>query len=135
MLHPVRFATGSLGCARFRIVWHRDWYGRVMGTLQAFPLGNYPALCRQDDASSLDAVLHSVDPKLTRWVLAFDIRRDGVQVAHDLLKNEPYGSLRRLALKGDVSLVGGSCRTWSILRRFPKPAAPIPVRARTLEAN
>ena len=37
-----------------------------------------------------------------------------------------------MAMAGKVALVGGgpNCRTWSILRWFPKPGGPPPVRGR-----
>ena len=44
-----------------------------------------------------------------------------------------HGYLCQAAIDGRVRLVGGgpNCRTWSILRWFPKPNAPLPVRGRS----
>ena len=49
-----------------------------------------------------------------------------------MLREEQYGRLCRAAMQGKLrALLGGpNCRTWSILRWFPKPGAPQPVRGR-----
>ena len=59
-----------------RLVQRLAWQNH--GDVSDFPPGAIVLLyAGKDDASSLDAVLHSVDPKLIRRVRAFDIRRDG----------------------------------------------------------
>ena len=64
--------------------------------------------------------------------MAFDTRRSPQPLGHDLLADQPYGKLCQAAIEGRVRLVcgGPNCRTWSILRWFPKPNAPLPVRGR-----
>ena len=66
-------------------------------------------------------------------IIEIDNNRPGKEVEHDMLHEEPCGRLCRAAMKGQIrALVGGpNCRTWSILRWFPKPGAPQPVRGRS----
>ena len=81
------------------------------------------------DDASLDAYILKDQPALKDKVLAFDIRRTP---SHDILKGDLYSSLCVGAWRGQIQGVGGgpNCRTWSILRWFPKPGAPKPVRGR-----
>ena len=86
----------------------------------------------KDDATSLDSCIRKLFPDLSTELIALDIRRDGKEVKHDLLRDQPYSDLRHRALEGQLEGVGGgpNCRTWSILRWIPKPGAPPPVRGR-----
>ena len=86
----------------------------------------------KDDPLSLDSCLHAHYPRLSPYVVAFDTRRSPQPLGHDLLTDQPYGKLCQAAIEGRVRLVcgGPNCRTWSILRWFPKPNAPLPVRGR-----
>ena len=87
----------------------------------------------KDDPLSLDSCLHAHYPRLSPHVVAFDTRRSSQPLGHDLLDDQPYGKLCQAAIEGRVRLVcgGPNCRTWSILRWFPKPNAPVPVRGRS----
>ena len=87
----------------------------------------------KDDPLSLDSCLHAHYPRLSPYVVAFDTRRSPQPLGHDLLEGQPYGKLCQAAIEGRVRLVcgGPNCRTWSILRWFPKPNAPAPVRGRS----
>ena len=86
----------------------------------------------KDDPLSLDSCLHGHYLRLSPYVVAFDTRRSPQPLGHDLLEDQPYGKLCQAAIEGRVRLVcgGPNCRTWSILRWFPKPNAPAPVRGR-----
>ena len=86
----------------------------------------------KDDETSLDSCIRHLFPSLTPTIVALDIRRDGKEVEHDLLRDQPYYDLCRRALAGHIVGTGGgpNCRTWSILRWIPKPGAPPPVRGR-----
>ena len=77
----------------------------------------------------LDSILYQMAPALKGHVLAFDIRRES---DHDILQGPLYDQLCTHAWRGDLQGAGGgpNCRTWSILRWFPKPGAPVPVRGR-----
>ena len=81
------------------------------------------------DSKSLDSILNQMAPALQGHVLAFDIRRES---DHDILQGPLYDQLCTHAWRGDLQGAGGgpNCRTWSILRWFPKPGAPVPVRGR-----
>ncbi len=72
-------------------------------------------------------------PRLSPHIVAFDTLRSSQALGQDLLADQPYGHLCQAALDGRVRLVcgGPNCRTWSILRWFPKPNAPLPVRGRS----
>ena len=74
----------------------------------------------KDDAGALDAYLHAYNPA---FIWAVDIRRKGGDLGHDMLGDEPYSTMCSMAMAGKVAFVGGgpNCRTWSILRWFPKP--------------
>ena len=86
----------------------------------------------KDDETSLDSCLRHLFPSMTPTIVALDIRRDGKEVEHDLLRDQPYNDLCRQALAAHLAGTGGgpNCRTWSILRWIPKPGAPPPVRGR-----
>ena len=86
----------------------------------------------KDDAGALDAYLHAYNPAFSEYIWAMDIRRKGGDLGQDMLGEEPYSTMCSMAMAGKVpcALVGGgpNCRTWSILRWFPKPgvqAAPL----------
>ena len=83
----------------------------------------------KDDETSLDSCIRHLFPSMTPTIVALDIRRDGKEVEHDLLRDQPYYDLCRRALDGHIVGTGGgpNCRTWSILRWIPKPGAPPPV--------
>ena len=87
----------------------------------------------RDDPLSLDSCIHAHYPRLSPHIVAFDTLRPPQALGHDLLADQPYGHLCQAAIDGRVRLVGGgpNCRTWSILRWFPKPNAPPPVRGRS----
>ena len=87
----------------------------------------------KDDPGSLDNTLHLMRPSLSPRVLAFDKVREGGDRNQNLLRDEPYNTLCTLAAAGNLrAIVGGpNCRTWSILRWFPKPGRPPPVRGRS----
>ena len=103
-------------------------------THQAIPEDAPPRLVLlytgKDDPGALDNMIHAMAPALSPYVLAYDNRRDGGTADQDLLAPNPYSYLCSLAYHGKVVLVGGgpNCRTWSILRWFPKRGAPVPVR-------
>ena len=86
----------------------------------------------KDDAGALDAYLHAYNPAFSEYIWAVDIRRKGGDLGQDMLGEEPYLTMCSMAMAGKVALVGGgpNCRTWSILRWFPKPGGPPPVRGR-----
>ena len=89
----------------------------------------------KDDPLALDSCLHAHYPRLSPHVVAFDTRRSPQPLGHDLLDDQPYGKLCQAAIEGRVRLVcgGPNRRTWSILRWFSKPNAPVPVRGRSEE--
>ena len=72
------------------------------------------------DSQSLDSMLNQMAPALGGHILAFEMRREP---DHDILNGQLYDQLRTHAWQGDLQGVGGgpNCRTWSILRWFPKP--------------
>ena len=86
----------------------------------------------KDDAGALDACLHAYNPAFSEYIWAVDIRRKGGDLGQDMLGEEPYSTMCSMAMAGKVALVGGgpNCRTWSILRWFPIPGCPPPVRGR-----
>ena len=50
---------------------------------------------------------------------------------HDLLAARPYTDLWAASQGRLRAICGGpNCKTWSILRWYPKPGAPVPVRGR-----
>ena len=63
----------------------------------------------------------------TRLVLEVDWKNGD---EFDMLKDELYEKILRLAIDGHIDGVieGPNCRTRSVLRHFPKPGAPRPVR-------
>ena len=80
---------------------------------------------------ALDAYLHAYNPAFSD-IWAVDIRRKGGDLGQDMLGEEPYSTMCSMTMAGKVALVGGgpNCRTWSILRWFPKPGGPPAVRGR-----
>ena len=86
----------------------------------------------KDDAGSLDACLHAHHAWISPFIRAIDTRRDAGKLGQDMLASEPYNTLCTLAARSLVPIVlgGPNCRTWSILRWFPKPGTPKPVRGR-----
>ena len=89
----------------------------------------------KDDAGSLDACLHAHHAWISPFIRAIDTRRDPGPMGQDMLAPEPYNTLCTMAARGLIPIVTGgpNCRTWSILRWFPKPGAPKPVRGRSEE--
>ena len=83
----------------------------------------------EDDTSSLKSAMNQESQDWSDDILEIDNERPGSTITHDMLLDEPYGKLCRAALAGHLRAV--NCRTWSILRWFPKPGAPQPVRGRT----
>lgn len=85
-----------------------------------------------DDDSSLDNMLIAQHPEMADKVVAFDILRTQSPDPQDIMDDNFYSSLCVHACGPGWTMVGGgpNCRTWSILRWFPKPGAPTPVRAR-----
>ena len=83
-----------------------------------------------DDPTSLHQAMLQESQHWPVQILEIDNKRPGKAVEHDMLGEEPYGRLCRAAIQGKLrALLGGpNCRTWSILRWFPKPGAPQPVR-------
>ena len=69
----------------------------------------------------------------TEYIWAVDIRRKGGDLGQDMLGDEPYSTMCSMAMAGKVAFVGGgpNCRTWSILRWFPKPGGPPVGRGRS----
>ena len=83
-----------------------------------------------DDAYSLKSAMLSLSKTWPMTIVEVDNKRPGKELSDDMLLGEPYGTLCRGALQGHIRVLGGgpNCRTWSILRWFPKPGAPVPVR-------
>ena len=86
-----------------------------------------------DDSYSLKSAMLSISKTWPMSILEVDNKRPHKELSDDMLLGEPYGAFCRGALKGHIRVLGGgpNCRTWSILRRFPKPGAPVPVRDRS----
>ena len=87
----------------------------------------------RNDPLLLDSCIRAHYPRLSPHIVAFDTLRPPQALGQDLLADQPYGYLCQAALDGRVRLVcgGQNCRTWSILRWFPKPNVPLPVRGRS----
>ena len=85
------------------------------------------------DSQSLDSVLLSLQSHLEGHIIALDIRRSE---DHDILRGDLYAQLCVSAWNGYLQGTGGgpNCRTWSILRWFPKPGFPKP-RGRQLQSQ
>eukprot|EP00435_Cladocopium_sp_Y103_P060109 s690_g21.t2 len=85
-----------------------------------------------DDKFSLKSAMLEKSQHWPVDIREIDNKRPGHQEDHDMLRDQPYSDLCHLALQGKIrGLLGGpNCRTWSILRWFPKPNAPVPVRGR-----
>ena len=86
-----------------------------------------------DDSYSLKSAMLSISKTWPMSILEVDNKRPHKELSDDMLLGEPYGAFCRGALKGHIRALGGgpNCRTWSILRWFPKPGAPVPVRDRS----
>ena len=84
------------------------------------------------DGDALDETLAQLQPDLAQKTLAIDIRRKPEAHPNHILDDGFYSTLCCAAVEGRWAFVGGgpNCRTWSILRWFPKPGAPRPVRGR-----
>ena len=89
--------------------------------------------CGPDGADSLPAHLIGLHPHLSERIIPIDIKRKDPSSSQDMLEDTLFSSLCGKALRGGLTFVGGgpNCRTWSILRWFPKPGAPTPVRGRS----
>ena len=87
-----------------------------------------------DDSHSLKIAMLSISKTWPMSILEVDNKRPHKELSDDMLLGEPYGTFCRGALQGHIRVLGGgpNCRTWSILRWFPKPGAPVPVRAGSL---
>ena len=74
-------------------------------------------------------MLLSRQSRLKGHIIALDIKRSEDQ---DILRGDLYSQLCVSAWNGNIQGTGGgpNCRTWSILRWFPKPGFPKPVRGR-----
>ena len=81
------------------------------------------------DGGALDDILIQQQQDLAPRLLAVDILRPPERGPNDILDDVFYSTLCCAAAGGQLSFVGGgpNCRTWSILRWFPKPGAPRPV--------
>ena len=84
------------------------------------------------DGGALDDIITQQQHDLGPRIIAADILRPPETGPNDILDDVFYSTLCRAAVGGKLSFVGGgpNCRTWSILRWFPKPGAPRPVRGR-----
>ena len=82
---------------------------------------------------SLKSAMQSLSKNWPMTIWEIDNKCLEKEVSDDMLLGEPYGTLCRGAIQGHIRLIGGgpNCRTWSILRWFPKPGAPVPVRDRS----
>ena len=103
---------------------------RLRWTPRPVPESSKPTLillyAGKDDAGALDAYLHAYNPAFSEYIWAVDIRRKGGDLGQDMLGDE----LCSMAMAGKVVGGGPNCRTWSILRWFPKPGGPPPARGR-----
>ena len=134
--HLLRFQITSyifLGWMRYPHALQKD----SVGPGKTYQRTHYQALhyllhTGKDDPGALDNMIHALAPALSPHVLAYDNRRDGGDRHQDLLSPEPYSRLCAMAYHGKLVFVGAgpTWRTWSILRWFPKPGAPVPVRGR-----
>ena len=77
----------------------------------------------------MDDILTQQQQDLGRRLIAVDIHEEGL---NDIMEDGFYSTLCCAAADGQLTFVGAghNCRTWSILRWFPKPGAPRPVRGR-----
>ena len=109
---------------------------RLRWTPRPVPESSKPTLillyAGKDDAGALDAYLHAYNPAFSEYIWAVDIRRKGGDLGQDMLGDEPFSTMCSMAMAGKVAFVRGgpNCRTWSILRWFPKPGGPPPMRGR-----
>ena len=84
------------------------------------------------DGGALDDILTQQQHDLGARLIAVDILRPPETGPNDIMDDAFYSTLCCAAAGGQLTFVGGgpNCRTWSILRWFPKPGAPRPVRGR-----
>ena len=84
------------------------------------------------DGGALDDIFTQQQQDLGPRLLAVDILRPPETGPNDIMDDVFYSTLCCAAAEGQLTFVGGgpNCRTWSILRWFPKPGAPRPVRGR-----
>ena len=61
---------------------------------------------RKDDATSLDHCIRQLFPDLSTELIALDIRRDGKEVEHDLLRDQPYSDLSTEPWRGNLTAWG-----------------------------
>ena len=87
----------------------------------------------KQDSSALDSVLATRQHLLEAALVAMDVLRKDATIGQDILLDQPFGELCHACSLGRVRFVGGgpNCRTWSILRWFPRPGFPQPVRGRS----
>ena len=123
-----RCHTEFLGGASPTFPWMQDIPERLRLRLggrrgQCRGLQSRPSSCCTLGRMMRGSYLHAYNQAFSEYIWAVDIRRMG---------EEPYSTMCSMAMAGKVALVGGgpNCRTWSILRWFPKPGGPPPVRSR-----
>ena len=87
----------------------------------------------KQDSSALDSVLATRQRALEATIVAMDVLRKDTAIGQDILQDQPFGELCHACSLGRVRFVGGgpNCRTWSVLRWFPRPGFPQPVRGRS----
>ena len=111
---------------RAKLQWNQD-------TLDMHPGKDILLLyCGPDGEDSLSSHLVGLHPHLAERIIPIDIKRTQSSTSQDMLEDGLFSSLCVKAIRGGLTFVGGgpNCRTWSILRWFPKPGAPTPVRGR-----
>ena len=79
------------------------------------------------DEKSPDSTLAAVHPDLKNHLLPSTF---GESLTMTSLRVSSMINSAPMRGMGKFKEQGGNCRTWSILRWFPKPGAPIPVRGR-----
>ena len=114
---------------RDRLVWDLDtpcWFPEDSDVILIFYAG-------ADDEKSLKKAMFTLSKSWPVEVIEIDNKREGMGEYHNMLLPNPYSSICRAALRSRLKAIlgGPNCRTWSILRWFPKPGAPLPVRGRT----
>ncbi|CAE7604154.1 MKK3 [Symbiodinium sp. CCMP2592] len=106
---------------------------RLLPGLAAWPSAGKPSQPTVLILYSTKAAIAQVAPLFGLFgasVRELDICRGGI--SQDVLSEETFSDLCALALSGDLmAIIGGpNCRTWSILRHFPRAGCPGPVRGR-----
>ena len=78
------------------------------------------------DGGALDDILAQQQQDLSSRLIAVDIQRPQEEGPNDIMEDGFYSTLCCAAVEGQLTFVGGgpNCRTWSILRWFPKPGPP-----------